>query len=76
MRPPRPDLSTGGPDPDPGPPLDQVSPYTRSITRRKGQPLSHIDHALAVLGGVLGGGLVALIARHLEHRLLTPRRPA
>jgi hypothetical protein len=35
--------------------------------------LSHTDHALAILGGVLGGGLVALIARHLEHRLLAPK---
>jgi hypothetical protein len=38
--------------------------------------MSHTDHVLALVGGVLGGGLVALIARHLEHRLLTPRRPA
>jgi hypothetical protein len=34
------------------------------------------DHALALAGGVLGGGLVALIARHLEHRFLTRRTPA
>lgn len=34
------------------------------------------DHALAVLGGLLGGVLTALAARTLEHRLLNPRRPA
>lgn len=34
------------------------------------------DHALAILGGLLGGGLVALIARALEHRLLTRRTTA
>jgi hypothetical protein len=33
------------------------------------------DHALAVLGGLLGGVLAALVARVLEHRLLNPRRP-
>jgi LPS O-antigen subunit length determinant protein (WzzB/FepE family) len=34
------------------------------------------DHALAVLGGLLGGVLTALVAHVLEHRLLNPRRPA
>jgi hypothetical protein len=34
------------------------------------------DHALAILGGLLGGVLTALAAHVLEHRLLNPRRPA
>jgi hypothetical protein len=34
------------------------------------------DHALAILGGLAGGVLTALIARALEHRLLSPRRHA
>jgi surfactin synthase thioesterase subunit len=34
------------------------------------------DHAIALAGGVLGGVLAALVAHVLEHRLLTPRRPA
>jgi hypothetical protein len=35
-----------------------------------------LDHALALMGGVLGGVLTALAAHVLEHRLLNPRRPA
>jgi hypothetical protein len=34
-----------------------------------------LDHALALMGGVLGGVLTALIARTLEHHL-TRRTPA
>jgi hypothetical protein len=34
------------------------------------------DHALAVLGGLAGGVLAALIARTLDHRLLTRRTAA
>jgi hypothetical protein len=34
------------------------------------------DHALAILGGLAGGALMALIARTLEHRAIARRTAA